>query len=240
MKKEWKFSENTVSVSDMCPFSYTPACLTDPLTQSNCYIIAHDKQALLIDPNNAPLIRSYLEAQHLLLEYVLLTHEHCDHMAGLNELRQAYKVQVIASKACSDGIQSTTLNMSRIMESYLYFKSKGSLRVSYPKFTCLAADITFDNSYLFTWYGHLFRCLPAAGHTPGSTCIIMDSALLFSGDYFIPGEEVITRLPGGSDELYEQVGKKALRALPAPIRTYPGHGESFLLTQEVKQTYGLY
>ena len=63
--------------------------------------------------------------------------------------------------------------------------------------------------------------------------------MLFSGDYFIPGEEVITRLPGGDEETYEQQGKATLRCLPTPILTYPGHCEPFILTQEVKKKYGL-
>lgn len=217
-----------------------PACLVDPLTESNCYIFTSGSSALLIDPNNADLINTYAAEHHLAPEYVLLTHEHCDHIAGLNDLRSRWHLSVVASKKCSDGIQNTKMNMTRIMESYLYFKSGGKLHVSYPKFTCQAADIVFnDPVYDFVWKGHTFRCIAAPGHTPGSICIVADDALLFSGDYFIPGEEVITRLPGGDDEAYQTVGKDVLRSLPTPIWTYPGHGLPFMLTQEVKKQYGL-
>ena len=221
--------------------AYTPtACLVDPLTQSNCYILTSGAHALLIDPNNAELIIPYLRLHELIPEYIILTHEHCDHIKGLNDLRTHWDVQVIASQACSQGIQSTKINMTRIMESYLYFKSNGKLHVSYPKFTCAPADIAFDGpTFDFTWQHHQFHCIRVPGHTPGSICTIVDNTVLFSGDYFIPGEEVITRLPGGDDEAYHRTGKGILRSLPVPLWTYPGHGLPFILTQEVKTHYGL-
>lgn len=223
----------------MAASSIEPVVITDPLTQSNCYILTENQQAVLIDPNTAGPIISYLDSHHLSLQFIILTHEHCDHMAGLNELRRHYACKVIASKPCSDGIQSTKMNMTRIMETYLYFKSDGKLQVTYPRFVCAPADITFHSLYGINWEGHIFFLIRIPGHTPGSTCIIMDDRLLFSGDYFIPGEEVITRLPGGDEEAYEKTGKDLLRKLPVPIQTYPGHGKPFILTNEVKRNYGL-
>ena len=75
-----------------------PACLVDPLTESNCYIFTSGSSALLIDPNNADLINTYAAEHHLVPEYVLLTHEHCDHIAGLNDLRSRWTLSVVASK----------------------------------------------------------------------------------------------------------------------------------------------
>lgn len=222
------------------PAVIQPHCITDPLTQSNCYILTVESHALIIDPNCYQEIHSYLASHQLVPEYIILTHEHCDHIAALNDMRKNYDLKVLCSAACSQGIQSTTLNMTRIMETYLYFKSQGELHVSYPPFICQAADIVFNDIYLATWRSHAIFCIAAPGHTPGSICIIIDEKILFSGDYFIPGEEVITRLPGGDEAVYEQQGKATLRCLPTPILTYPGHGGHFILTQEVKKEYGLY
>lgn len=216
-----------------------PHCITDTLTLSNCYILTAGSRAIILDPNCYQEIHSYLVSHQLIPELIILTHEHCDHIAALNTLRENYQLKVLCSAACSQGIQSTTLNMTRIMETYLYFKSQGKLHVSYPPFTCQAADIVFDDIYLTSWKSHTIFCIAAPGHTPGSICIIIDEKLLFSGDYFIPGEEVITRLPGGDEKAYEQQGKPTLRSLPTPIQTYPGHGAPFILTEEVKKNYGL-
>lgn len=53
---------------------------------------------------------------------------------------------------------------------------------------------------------------------------------LFSGDYLIPGEEVILRLPGGSETDYRAVTEPILRGLPPGLRICPGHGEPYILT----------
>ncbi|MCI1821113.1 MAG: MBL fold metallo-hydrolase [Megasphaera sp.] len=219
--------------------AFNPVRIIDPITNSNCYIIKEDAHVLIIDPNNFSLINAYLKAHQLHPEYVLLTHEHCDHISGLNELRQYYSFKVIAQAACSLGIQDKTLNMTRIMETYLYFKSNGTVLTPYPKFTCKPAELTFNETYYWHWLTHQFTFLHTPGHTPGSTCILVNNTVLFSGDYFIPGEEVITRLPGGNADIYERIGKNILRTLPENMQVYPGHGNTFLLTKEVKQHYGL-
>ena len=146
--------------------------IVDPLTDSNCYLLVSGDRVLIVDPNNFQKIHSYLTEKNLTPELVILTHEHCDHIAALNDLRKQYPVKVLCSDACSRGIQSTTLNMTRIMETYLYFKSNGKMRVSYPPFTCQPADITFEKVYTTTWRRHTILCQSAPGHTPGSSCII--------------------------------------------------------------------
>jgi hydroxyacylglutathione hydrolase len=217
-----------------------PTRLTDPVTTSNCYIIKSAEHVLIIDPNDFIKIDHLLQSHCWTPDWVLLTHEHCDHISGLNELRQYYTVKVLTSKACSLGIQSTTLNMTRIMETYLYFKSGGTLLAKYPKFTCSPADVTFEDSFDLNWHEYHFHFISVPGHTPGSVCILVNGKTLFSGDYFLPGEEVATRLPGGNAEIYEKQGKNILRSLPENIWTFPGHGNPFLLTNEVKHEYGLY
>jgi len=224
-----------MAAADSCQ----PICLTDELTGSNCYILSADNCVLIIDPNNFSVIQHLLAAHHWQPDLIFLTHEHCDHIAGLNELRQVYETPVLASRACSDGMGNVTSNMSRIMETYLYFKSGGTTLIHYPRFTCSPADCVFDGPYEFTWHDHVFQAIPVPGHTVGSVCLIMDRKQLFSGDYFVPGEEVITRLPGGDSQAYEKTGKKVLQSLPVPIHTYPGHYADFILTEEVKRNYGL-
>ena len=156
---------------------------TEPLAESNCYLLGEAGRAVVIDPNDprGPLER--LEALGWTPERILLTHEHCDHMAGLEALRNRWPgVRVAATAACSAGLGDTRLNMA----------------------------------------------LP--GHTPGSAGIFLDGDTFFSGDYLIPGEEVILRLPGGSETDYRAVTEPILRGLPPGLRICPGHGEPYILT----------
>ena len=64
---------------------------------------------------------------------------------------------------------------------------------------------------------------------PGSAGIFLDGDIFFSGDYLIPGEEVILRLPGGSETDYRAVTEPVLRGLPPGLRICPGHGEPYIL-----------
>ena len=73
---------------------------TEPLAESNCYLLGEAGRAVVIDPNDprGPLER--LEALGWTPERILLTHEHCDHMAGLEALRNRWPgVRVAAISA---------------------------------------------------------------------------------------------------------------------------------------------
>ena len=81
------------------PAVIQPHCITDPLTQSNCYILTAESHALIIDPNCYQEIHSYLANHQLVPEYIILTHEHCDHIAALNDMRKNYDIKVLCSAA---------------------------------------------------------------------------------------------------------------------------------------------
>lgn len=211
---------------------------TDPLAEGNCYVCAEGDRAVVIDPCHPQGPASLLEERGLVPEWILLTHEHCDHMLGLEALRSKYPdAPVLCSRACDVGLRNKHLNMSAMMEVYLTFKGKPGAH--YPPFVCAPADQTFEDEYTMTWQGHTLRLTPLPGHTPGSICIRWDGDILFSGDYLIPGEAVITRLPGGDTEAYECLAKPWLAALEPGLWIYPGHKDPYILTQEVKDFYGL-
>lgn len=202
---------------------------TEPQAESCCYLLGEEGRAVVVDPNDPAGPLGLLEECGWTPELILLTHEHCDHMAGLEAMRARYpKARTIASAACSRGLQSTRLNMTALMEVYLSFRGKPG--ITYPPFVCRAADVTYDAPQEFRWRGHRLRCVPLPGHTPGSAGIFFDDSLFFSGDYLIPGEEVILRLPGGSEEDYLARTKPFLDALPAGLKICPGHGEPFTLS----------
>lgn len=203
----------------------------DPLTESNCYILAEDKKCVVIDPGESVHLLTTLDEHGWEPELILLTHEHCDHMAGLDALREAYpQAHFAAAKNCNDGIQNTRLNMSRIMDVYLYFRGKPGIH--FDPIVCRPADEIIEENAQLSWRGHTLRLVPMPGHTPGSVGIFLDEKAFFSGDYLIPGEEPLLRFPGGDADSYEKITEPILRSLPAGIRVYPGHGEPFKLQKK--------
>ena len=199
----------------------------DPLTESNCYILAEENRCVIIDPGESEGLLRVLESRGWTPELLLLTHEHCDHMAGLEALRQRYpQARYAATKRCDAGVRNARLNMSRIMEVYLYFRGKPGIH--YDPFTGREADEIIPADAVLEWRGHTFRFVPLPGHTPGSSGIFLDEKTFFSGDYLIPDEEPIVRFPGGDAEAYEQVTEPFLRNLPRGILICPGHKEQFV------------
>ncbi len=199
----------------------------DPLTESNCYILAEENRCVIIDPGESEGLLRVLESRNWTPELLLLTHEHCDHMAGLEALRQRYpQARYAATKRCDAGVRNARLNMSRIMEVYLYFRGKPGIH--YDPFTGREADEIIPDDTVLEWRGHTFRFVPLPGHTPGSSGIFLDEKTFFSGDYLIPDEEPIVRFPGGDAEAYKQVTEPFLRNLPRGILICPGHREQFV------------
>lgn len=202
---------------------------TEPLAESNCYLLGENGYAVVIDPNDPTGPRERLEQLGWTPELILLTHEHCDHMAGLEALRDRWpEARVVASAACSQGLQNRRLNMSLMMEVYLSFRGKPGIK--YPPFTCRPADVTYEHVWETDWRGHRLRCTALPGHTPGSACILLDENTLFSGDYLIPEEKVILRLPGGCEEDYNALTRPFLDRLPPGLRICPGHKQPYTLT----------
>ena len=200
----------------------------DPLTESNCYIVAEGTHCCVIDPNSAELVPEELRKRKLQPDWIFLTHEHCDHIAGLNALREEYpEARLCVSEACNEGIQDQRRNLSSIMEIYLAFR--GRPRVSYAPFICRPAETCFSGTHEVLWREHSFRMIPLPGHAPGGTGIWLDQDCFFSGDYLLPGEEVILRFRGGDEAAYLETTKPVLDGLPDGIRIFPGHGDSYLL-----------
>ena len=203
----------------------------DPLTESNCYIVPEGNRCVVIDPGESEGLFRILEKNRLEPELILLTHEHCDHMSGLEALRQKYpQARFAATALCDAGIRNTRLNMSRIMEVYLYFRGKPG--VHYDPFVCRAADEIIADDAELTWRGHTLRFVPLPGHTPGSAGIFLDEKIFFCGDYLIPEEEPIVRFPGGDAEAYERVTKPFLDRLPEGTLICPGHREKYVLERQ--------
>lgn len=201
--------------------------LTDDLTDSNCYVLQEEGYALIIDPNDGERLCSFLLEHHLQPEYVILTHEHCDHMQGLEKVRDTYPVTVAAQKECSENLGNPVKNMSGMMETYLYFKSGGTKSFHYPPIRMKSADVVFEKEFTLVWRGHEFYMKSVPGHTKGSIGILMDQRTLFSGDYLILGEKDLTRFPGGSQEDYDAFARPWMESLPKGLFICPGHGPCY-------------
>jgi glyoxylase-like metal-dependent hydrolase (beta-lactamase superfamily II) len=69
------------------------------------------------------------------------------------------------------------------------------------------------------------RTIHTPGHTPGSTCFILEGhPVLFSGDTLFPGGVGNTKFPGGDFPTIIRSVDRRLFTLPAETLVLPGHG----------------
>lgn len=199
------------------------------LLSSNMYVLEERGHVIVIDPfcETAP-------AKGLTVDKILLTHEHYDHISGVNLWKAATGAPVLCSKACAEGIRSPRRNLARIFEAFCELQtwiSLDQIPPSDPSYSC-TADESFEDRCHFDWQGHSFRLFELPGHSPGSVGILVDERYLFSGDSLMKDRETELRFPGGSKEKWERVSRPRINELPEGIRVYPGHFEDFIYHPE--------
>jgi len=183
---------------------------------SNCFVVFDEDfdTCIIIDPgsaNNTELIR-YLKEKQLNPEYIILTHEHFDHIWGVNAIKQLYNSKIVCSTNCNERITDRKKNMSVFYE--------------HPGFECELADITFQDEYSLLWNGWNVKLIYTPGHSLGSICIQIRD-IFFSGDTIIPGEKTVTKFPTGNKDSLKNSKDMLSEMLEYPLIIMPGHGNQF-------------
>lgn len=205
--------------------------------QTNCYIYSADQEeCAVIDPGaDAAAIMAKLDSYGIVPSYVLLTHGHFDHIAGLAEL--------LASCASTYPRPPKVL-VHRLDKSYLGKTAsarhgKDLAFLGMPTDPALAAllesmpraDGLLEEGMDIPGLG--LTVLETPGHTKGSVCLYQKSrALLFAGDTLFAQGVGRTDLPGGSQKSIVTSITAKLFTLPGETKVYPGHGPFTTIERE--------
>jgi hydroxyacylglutathione hydrolase len=188
--------------------------------ESNCFVIFEKggKVCIIVDPATGEglLLDEYLQSKGLKPEFIILTHEHFDHISSVEYLREKHNCKVIASVKCSEKISDSKKNLS------LFYNSEG--------FVCSPADMTIDTlEFEWVWRGIVFNFISTPGHTEGGLCFSVGSSL-FTGDTILDQRKVVTKLPGGNKMQLEKSISMILDKYDGDTEIFPGHGEAFKLS----------
>lgn len=199
-----------------------------PCIESNMYVLRSPEGVLIIDPSADEALLASLRKETPASVRVLLTHEHIDHISGVNRLRELFpQTQVICTKACGERICDEGKNLARFWDVLFIDRSRqeqlAAKNMLDKDYTC-QADVTFDEAYDVAFAGHTFHLQPAPGHSPGGMLIFLDDAALFTGDNLVEGNGVICRFPGGSKQTYLEKTLPLINALDDETLILPGHG----------------
>ncbi len=179
------------------------------------YIISNPRnnQAIVIDPGteNDVRISDYLAENNLKLIYIFLTHEHFDHILGVNFLRLNFpEVSVVSSQKTSERLSNPKKNLA-------IFHNQINLLVK-------PSDIIIEEGSL-RMIDLDFEIFKTPGHTDSSISLKQENSF-FSGDFLLRGSRIITNLPTGSKKQYQESIDKYKNRLQGLI-IFPGHGESY-------------
>ncbi len=191
-------------------------CIKEQHIDQNCYLICCGADAVVIDPSYEPRILEALEQiapQEIL---ILLTHEHYDHIAGVNQLRQRWNCRVVCSQICSGLIRSPKTNKARFYDRLFIFRPIEERRrihkIIDPQYVCYA-DQTFQNRLVLKFHELEIHMQTVDVHSPGSVVITIDHSLTFTGD-------------GWLGDVIEHAGRKILPDAQYRVNriVFPGHG----------------
>lgn len=199
------------------------------LLSSNMYVVVEGDHAIVIDPfdDTSP-------ADNLSVERIILTHEHYDHISGVNEWKKKTGAPVLCSLACAENIISPRMNLASHFRDFCELQTWLALEevpTSDPEYVC-TADETFEDKFFFEWQGHRWDLFELPGHSRGSIGILLDRQYFFSGDSLIENNKIELRLPGGSRKKWKEIGYPRIEEISDGIRVFPGHFGDFIYKKE--------
>ena len=205
-----------------------------PVIRANMYVLIDGTDALVIDPHVCPEAEELLRGAGVRDCVVLLTHEHFDHASGVNRLRELFSCHVVCTAACAGLIGHAKRSGAASFGALFLLGHSEEERKEIepwlaPDYTC-RADETYEDEMKLDWHGVSFLLKEWKGHSRGSQMIEAEGRYIFTGDNLVPGEQVITRLPGGSRAIYEETVRPYLLGLPDHYIVFPGHGEVDCIT----------
>ncbi len=190
------------------------------------YVIQEDGHAVVIDP-----ARDIAPGKDLKIDLMIVTHEHYDHISGVNAWKEKYRAPLLCSSTCAARLTDPGKNRARHFDAFCELQTWMKLEKLPDIDTAYAcqADRVFKDEMFFSWQKHQIRLIEIPGHSPGGIGIYLDNDAFFSGDSLIKDCEIELRFPGGSRKQWLELGEPQIKAVPKGTRIYPGHFESFIL-----------
>ncbi len=194
---------------------YTVETFPLGIFQANCYLLWKDKHVIMVDPGaKSQDLLQYLLDKEAIVDGILLTHGHFDHIGGVDFFVSHFSCPVYIDEADVVMLKDTYLNGSikgreGIVNSEVQLYKVGKNSVG---------EFTFDAIF-------------APGHSHGCVMLRFDN-ILFSGDVLFQGTIGRTDLPV-SDPKAMNESLKMIKKLNPALLVYPGHGASTTLKEEL-------
>ena len=189
----------------------------------NCYLYADKKtkHGVLIDPGaQGEELLIWIKKEKYVIEKILLTHGHFDHIGGLEMLGTREGIPVWIHEAGADWLTDPRLNLSaRFLQKITY---EGAHYFHDGDLIALEANPDYA-----------LRVISTPGHTPDSVLLYDEKrGFAFSGDTIFQGSRGNDTFPGGDGEQLLRSIRERVLTLPGETVLYPGHGETTTVENE--------
>lgn len=193
------------------------------MIQTNCYLVSNTdtKECVIIDPAvYSAEMTSHIQKEGLLVQAILLTHGHFDHIMGIDGFLKEFDVPVYAY--CEE---SKLLNNADYNASSDYGRAYTYSGASYV-----------EDGQILNLAGMQFQVIYTPGHTIGGCCYYVEQEkVLFSGDTLFQMSVGRSDFPTGNGrQLVDSIQKK-LMVLPEETVVYPGHMEQTVIGDEKRR-----
>ena len=194
----------------------------------NCYLVVDDttRQCAIVDPASEASfedaqLAQYIEQEHLQVTYILLTHAHVDHIAGLRQVCGHYNVPV--------SMHAEGRKLLRQAEAY-----GAIMGFAVDDMGDLEVNELIDGQVIKV--GEIeMECRYVPGHCPGSLCFVVTSEkVVITGDALFHYSIGRTDLPGGDYPTLINKLKTRILTLPDDYLVLPGHGIASQIGKEKK------
>ncbi len=186
--------------------------IVDPLF-NNIWLIGSKKtkNAILLDaPPDINNIKKFLiNNNQWNINSIFITHNHYDHIDGLKDIISFLNKEIIIWIGIND---SNKLKELKINPKYIKY---------------------YENSKQYKLNQTIIQFISTPGHTPGSTCILIEDNL-FSGDTLFPGGPGRTQDSKSFKILIDNIEKKLLN-LSEHIIVHPGHGDDTTIKNSLNE-----
>ena len=188
---------------------------------TNCYVVWDaNGSAVVIDPaDDAEQILALIEAEHLTVGAVVLTHAHFDHMLAAEKVATDTGAPLYVGVGDEGALGDPIRNLSGV------FQMCPPLRIH--------ADKTLKEGDQITVGELTLTVMETPGHTPGCICLRQDD-VLFSGDTLFCDSIGRVDFPGGDVPAMVNSLQRLMK-LPAETKVYSGHGPVTTIGREVER-----
>ncbi len=195
--------------------------------RSNCYLLVADgtdgkRHCAIVDPSApASIILDRVSMMGAVLDLIIMTHGHFDHIYELNSLKDATGAEICIHRDDAEMLSDGQKN------AYFLFLGKD--------LTTYAADRLLEHGDELKIGRESLKVISTPGHSKGSICLLGDGFMITGDTLFAEGYGRCDLYGGDRRALVSSL--LSLKNYDPTLIIYPGHGESETLCRALQNIY---